>query len=81
MVIVNVSVLVAPNTFVYVAVKVFVGEFNGILLICREVDVNPLGPVHLQEPPVVGCGARSTVAPTLTVTLLVSSQAPPFTWR
>lgn len=52
-----------------------------MLLICRAVEVNPLGPVQLQLPPVTGCGPRSTtVELEVTVALVSSDQlVPPFT--
>jgi hypothetical protein len=54
---------------------------KGMLSISREVEVKPLGPVQLQEPPVNGCGPRFTVAAVeVTEALLVCSHAPPFIW-
>jgi hypothetical protein len=48
-----------------------------MLLIWRAVDVNPLGPVQLHDPPVTGCGPRSTtVAVEVTVALVSSVQVP-----
>ena len=48
-----------------------------MLLIWRAVEVNPLGPVQLQLPPVTGCGPRSTtVLVELTVALVSSVQVP-----
>lgn len=50
---------------------------RGILLIWREVDVYPLGPLQLHDPPLVGCGPRSTtVDGELTVTDDSSVQTP-----
>ena len=52
-----------------------------MLLIWREVEEYPLGPLQLQDPPDVGCGPRSTsVLVELTVALVSSAQdEPPFT--
>ncbi len=78
---VKTSVDFSPQAFVYVAVKVSVPTLKGILSISREVEVNPLGPVQLQEPPVNGCGPRLTVEEVeVTEALLVCCHAPPFTW-
>jgi len=54
---------------------------RGMLLIWREVDVYLLGPLQLHDPPLVGCGPRSTaVDGELTVALDSSVQVePPFT--
>lgn len=54
---------------------------RGILLIWREVDLYPLGPVQLHDPPLIGCGPRSTaVDGEFTVALDSSVQVePPFT--
>lgn len=53
---------------------------NGMLLIWRDVDVYLLGPVQLHDPPLEGCGPRSTlVEAELTVALDSSVQVePPF---
>jgi hypothetical protein len=40
------------------------------------VDVNPLGPFQIHEPPLTGWGPRFTVLPGATFILLVASQAP-----
>jgi hypothetical protein len=57
---VNVSVLLHPLVLVYVATYESVPTVNGMLSIWRDVDVYPLGPVQLQDPPLTGCGPRST---------------------
>jgi len=62
-----------------VAVKTSFPKLKGILSISREVEVNPFGPVQLQEPPVRGWGPRLTEDPKVTVTLATCCQAPPFT--
>ena len=52
-----------------------------MLLIWREVDVYPLGPLQLHAPPLVGCGPRST-AVLVEVTVAEDSSVqvePPFT--
>jgi hypothetical protein len=78
--IVKTSVDLSPQAFVYVAVKVSVPTLNGMLSISRDVEVKSLGPVQLQEPPVVGCGPRFTVeAVEVTEALFVCCHAPPFT--
>ena len=75
--ILNVSVLLHPPAFVYVAKYESVPTVSGMLLIWREVDVYPLGPAQLHVPPVLGCGPRSTtVDGELTVTLASSTQLP-----
>jgi hypothetical protein len=54
---------------------------SGMLLICRAVEVYPLGPVQLHDPPLVGCGPRST-AVLVVVTVAADSSVqvePPFT--
>ncbi len=77
---VKTSVDFSPQAFVYVAVKVFVPTLKAILSISRVVEVKPLGPLQLQEPPVNGCGPRFTVeAVEVTEALLVCCHAPPFT--
>jgi hypothetical protein len=49
-----------------------------MLLIWREVEVKPLGPVQLHDPPLTGCGPRSTaVLVEDTVTVFSSVQLPP----
>ena len=71
-VIVNVSVLLHPLELVYVATYESVPTVNGILLIWREVEVYLLGPAQLHDPPLLGCGPRSTaVDGELTVALTV----------
>jgi len=51
--------------------------FSGMLLIWREVEVYPLGPVQFHDPPLLGCGPRSTtVDGELTATVDSSLQAP-----
>jgi hypothetical protein len=58
-----------------------VPALKAMLSISREVDVKPLGPLQLQEPPVVGWGPKFTVAGSeVTETALVCVHAPPFTW-
>jgi hypothetical protein len=78
---VNVCVLLTELALVYVATYTFVPVLSGMLLIWRAVDVNPLGPVQLQLPPVTGCGPRST-AVVVEATVAVDSSVqvvPPFT--
>lgn len=76
--IVNVSVLLHPLELVYVATYESVPTVNGILLIWREVDVYLLGPVQFHDPPLLGCGPRSTaVDGELTVALDSSVQVEP----
>ena len=48
-----------------------------MLSISREVEVNPLGPVQLHDPPLTGCGPRLTVDPLAADAVLVCCQAPP----
>jgi hypothetical protein len=52
-----------------------------MLLIWRAVEVNPLGPVQLHDPPLIGCGPMSTtvvVEATVAVVSCVQVE-PPFT--
>jgi hypothetical protein len=65
-----------------VAVKVLVPTLRGTPSISRVVEVNPLGPVQLQDPPVKGWGPRFTVAGSeAAVTALACVHDPPFSWR
>ena len=78
---VNACVDWAPHALVYFAVYTLVPTLKGIPRSSREVDVNPLGPVQLQEPPVAGWGPRFTVAGSeATVALLACVHAPELTW-
>jgi hypothetical protein len=77
-VIANVSVLLQPLALVYVTTYESVPTVNGMSSIWREVDVYLLGPVQLHDPPLVGCGPRSTtVEGELTVALDSSVQVEP----
>jgi hypothetical protein len=49
-----------------------------MLSISRAVEVNPLGPLQAQLPPVSGCGPRLTVAAVEVTVALVSSIQTPF---
>ena len=54
---------------------------KGMLSISRAVELNPLGPVQLQDPPVTGWGPRLTVAGSeATVTPAAWFQVAPLTW-
>ncbi|MGA2087271.1 MAG: hypothetical protein ABSG60_17320 [Terracidiphilus sp.] len=44
--------------------------------ISREVEVKPLGPVQLHDPPLSGCGPRLTAVPEATDILDSSTQPP-----
>src|SRR5437762_53739 len=76
-VIVKVRLLLHPAALVYRAV--WLALAFAVTVISRDVELNPLGPLHDQDPPVVGCGPNLTLAPALTVTLAVCVQLPPFT--
>src|ERR1035438_2155326 len=54
---------------------------KGMPLTCLKAEVKPLGPVQLHDPPVTGCGPRSTaVVVELTVALdPLVQEVPPFT--
>jgi hypothetical protein len=75
---VNVWVLLHPPALVYVAIYESVPTVNGMLLIWRAVDVYLLGPVQFHDPPLIGCGPRSTtVDGEFTVALDSSVQVEP----
>src|SRR5687768_6843156 len=68
-----------PLALVWRAVYVALDE--NVRVISRAVDVKPLGPVHHQDPPVVGCGPNFTVLPAVTVAVDVCCHVPPLTCR